>query len=78
MVKKLLMLAAIAVAYSNVALAEDAAKEPVKSETEKKADAEKKAEPKLTEVRFCPMMGHNVKGKGAGQRVYKDYRLFFC
>lgn len=79
---KFLTLAA-ALVLSSVAWAEDAAKdpgqtEPAKPETGKKADAEKKPEVKLTEVRFCPMMGHPVGGKGAGQRVYKNYRVYFC
>lgn len=76
--KKFLTLAAVATVWSSMTLAEDVAKEAGKPEMSQQAEAPTKTEAKLTEVRFCPMMGHQVAGNGAGQRVYKDYRLFFC
>src|SRR5688572_7879981 len=80
MVKKFLALGAAAVILGSVAWAEEGAKapEPAQPDTAKKAEVEKKAEVKLADVRFCPMMGHPVGGKGAGKRVYKEYTLYFC
>jgi hypothetical protein len=75
--KKLLTLTAAVLAVGGVALAEDAPKAPAAKEPAKPA-AEKKADEKLAEVRFCPMMGNYVGGQGAGQRVYKNYKVYFC
>jgi hypothetical protein len=33
---------------------------------------------KPTEVRVCPMAGKAVKGDGAGNSTFKDYKVFFC
>lgn len=75
--KKLLTLAAAVLVVGGVALAEDAPKAQATKEPAKPG-TEKKAEEKLAEVRFCPMMGNYVGGQGAGQRVYKNYRVYFC
>ena len=72
MVNNVLALAVAAVVMSSMALAQEAANEPARE------GSTRQAEVKLTEVRFCPMMGHEIAGEGAGQRVYKNYKVYFC
>ena len=72
MVMKFLTLTVAAVAMSSMAVAQDAANDAAKE------GSTQQAEIKLTEVRFCPMMGHHTTGEGAGQRVYKNYKVYFC
>lgn len=38
----------------------------------------KKAQPKLVEVRTCPVTGEAVKGAGGGNEVVGKYRVYFC
>ena len=62
MFKKLLALGTAAVIMTSVVIAEEAAKE----------------EPKLTEVKVCPMMQAPIKGEGVGSTVVGTYKVFFC
>jgi len=36
------------------------------------------AEVKPIEVRICPMSNTPVDGDGAGNRIVKNYKVFFC
>lgn len=36
------------------------------------------AEAKPIEVRICPISNTPVKGEGAGNRMVKNYKAFFC
>lgn len=72
MVKNMLVLTVAAMAMSSTAPAQRTANAAVVE------GSTQQAEVKLTEVRFCPMMGHAVAGEGAGQRVYQNYKVYFC
>lgn len=43
----------------------------------KKAMAKKPAK-KLIEVHVCPISGDPVEGNGAGSRIVKNYKAYFC
>lgn len=36
------------------------------------------AEAKPIEVRVCPMSNNMVHGDGAGSRIVKNYKVYFC
>src|SRR5688500_12683838 len=38
----------------------------------------KAPEPKITELRICPVMNVPVKGKGAGTVMYGNYKVYLC
>lgn len=44
----------------------------------KKAMAKKAMAKKMIVVRVCPISGDPVEGDGAGSRVVKNYKAYFC
>ncbi len=42
------------------------------------APAAEVAEVKPIEVRICPISNMEVKGEGAGTRMVKNYKAYFC